>query len=212
MRLPREAMQTTSTPSDARPDRGSTELSPALCDLLEIFIAPGSHCLNVGRGDDEATGSWLLDHGCVCVDVVASQATALPQKDESFDAALLIDVLNQLGEPQWAASELRRVLRPGGVLIVTAPNAAYWRHRLDHSTPRADYPFPGRFRTSSLRHLLLRSGFNMVGVEGQDGAFIRDLPLAGRLSKGRASGPYRVAERFFPSLLGAHVSAFGIRA
>ncbi len=135
MRLPVEAMETISTPSDARTDRRSTQLSPALSDLLQTFVAPGSRCLNVGGSNDEAVavGSWLLDHRCVCVDVAASQATALPQKDKSFHAALLIDVLDELGEPQWAATELRRVLCPGGVLVVTAPNAAYWRQRLDRS-------------------------------------------------------------------------------
>jgi hypothetical protein len=50
------------------------------------------------------------------------------------------------------------------------------------------------------------------GVEGQDGAILRDLPLARVFWKGRASAPYRVAERLFPSLLGLRVGAFAIKA
>jgi SAM-dependent methyltransferase len=211
MPLHGEATASTSTLSDARTDRRRTELSPALCDLLETFIPPGSRCLNVGRASEEAVGAWLLDHGCAHLGVAASQATALPHKDESFDAALLLDVLDQLEEPQGATTELHRVLRPGGVLVVTAPNAAYWRHRLDQATPQADDPGAGTVRPNSLRRLLLQSGFNLVGVQGQEGAFIGELPLAGRLWKGRASRPYRAAERLFPSLLGARVGAFAIR-
>jgi SAM-dependent methyltransferase len=188
-----------------------TELSPALRGLLETFIPAGSRCLNVGRGNGEAMRLWLLAHGCSHVDLDVLRATALPFEDESFDAALLIAVLDQLGDPQRAATELRRVLRPGGVLLVTATNVAYWRHRLGRAAARDHDPQPGGASPSSLRRLLLDGGFSLVGVEGQDGAFIRDLPLAGRLWRGRGSGAYRVAERLFPSLLGSRVGAFAIR-
>jgi hypothetical protein len=50
-----------------------------------------------------------------------------------------------------------------------------------------------------------------VGVEGQDGALVRDLPLAGRFSQGHTSAPYRVAERMLPTLLGAKVGAFAVK-
>jgi SAM-dependent methyltransferase len=197
--------------SNAVADAKPTELSPALRGLLETFIPAGSRCLNVGRGNGEAMGPWLLGHGCSQIDAEVSQATALPFEDESFDAALLIAVLDQLGEPQRAATELRRVLRPGGVLLVTATNVAYWRHRLGRAAARDHDPQPGGASPSSLRRLLLEGGFSLVGVEGQDGAFIRDLPLAGRLWRRRGSGAYRVAERLFPSLLGSRVGAFAIR-
>jgi SAM-dependent methyltransferase len=192
--------------ADARP----TELSPALRGLLETFIPAGSRCLNVGRGNGEAMGPWLLGHGCSQIDAEVWQATALPFEDESFDAALLIAVLDQLGEPQRAATELCRVLRPGGVLLVTATNVAYWRRRLDQVLPGEDTQ-GGAFSPGSLRRMLLEAGFSLVGVEGQDGAIARHLPLAGRFSKGRASTPYRLAERLFPSLLGSRVGAFAIR-
>jgi hypothetical protein len=112
--------------------------------------------------------------------------------------------------PRPAAGELRRVLRPGGVLLVTAANGAYWRHRLDRAAG-AGHRQAAAASPGWLRELLLESGFSLVGIEGQDGAFIRDLPLAGRLWRRRGSGPYRVAERFFPSLLGSSVGAFAIR-
>jgi SAM-dependent methyltransferase len=209
MYLSDEPVDPTSTLSGLGTCPGSTDLSPALRGMLETFVAHGSRCLNMGQGNDAALGSWLLSHGCTQVDLAPSRATVLPHEDESFDAVLLIGVLNQLGEPNWAATELRRVLRPGGVLLVTAMNPAYWRQRLNRSGREDESSWT--VRPSCLRSLLVENGFSLVGVEGQDGAFIRDLPLIGRLSKGRASGPYRVAERFFPALLGAQVGAFAIR-
>ena len=194
-------------PPGARARSGSGELSPALTGLLETFVPTGSCCLNVGHGHHLATQAWLAGHGCRQVDVAPRQATVLPFAGESFDAALLIGVLDQLGDPGRATAELHRVLRPGGVLLVSAANGSYWRNRL----ARAGDPPPDAVSPGSLRRLLLRGGFSLVGVEGQDGAFIRDLPLAGRLWQRRGSAPYRAAERLFPALLGSRVGAFAIR-
>ena len=185
------------------------ELSPAVRGLLQSFVSRGARCLVVGQGN-HAMRSWLHGHGCQPVEVPATQATRLPFGGESFDAALLIGVLHQLVSPDLAALELRRVLRPGGVLLVTATNLSYWRHRLDRATGATDR-LAGGVSPPSLRRLLLQGGFSLVGVEGQDGAFLRDLPFAGRVCHRRGSGPYRVAERFLPSLLGSKVGAFAIR-
>jgi SAM-dependent methyltransferase len=195
----------------AAPVAQGGELSPALHGLLATFVLAGSDCLNVAPATGAAAvGPWLHGHGCRQVEVDPARATALPFADGSFDAALLLGVLERLGEPGRAAVELRRVLRPGGVLLVTAANRSYWRHRLDRAA-RAQEARPDGMSPAALRRLLLESGFSLVGVEGQDGAFIRDLPLAGRLWRRRGSGPYRVAERTFPALLGSRVGAFAVR-
>jgi SAM-dependent methyltransferase len=188
------------------------ELTPALRNLIETVIPSGSHCLNVGRRARAVT-AWLGEHGCTQLTVDESHVPALPFEPECFDAALLIGVLDRLAEPYRAARQLHRVLRPGGVLLATAANDCYWRRRLDrvvggedrHANPSSSYT------PETLRRLLLDAGFNLVGVEGQDGAIVRDLPIAGRFSRGHSSAPYRVAERFLPTLLGSQVGAFAVR-
>jgi SAM-dependent methyltransferase len=185
------------------------ELTPALRNLIETVIPSGSHCLNVGRRA-RPVNVWLGGHGCTHRTVDESQLPALPFESESFDAALLIDVLDRLAEPYRAARQLHRVLRPGGVLLVTAANDCYWRRRLDRVRPGEDRR-SSSYTPGTLRRLLLDAGFNLVGVEGQDGAIVRDLPLAGRFSRGHSSAPYRVAERFLPTLLGSQVGAFAVR-
>jgi SAM-dependent methyltransferase len=189
--------------------RRPRELSPAVRGLLECFVPRGARCLVVGSGN-RPLRSWLLGRGCRLSVVSASRAAALPHEDESFDAALLIGVLDQLVAPDLAAAELRRVLRPGGVLLVTAANLSYWRHRLDRATGVTGWS-SGAVSPQYLRRLLLQGGFTLVGVEGQDGALLRDLPLAGRRCRRGGSGTYRLAERCFPALLGSQVGAFAIR-
>jgi SAM-dependent methyltransferase len=121
----------------ARPRAG--ESSPALTDLLETFVPAGSRCLNVGRGNRLAMRTWLAGHGCRPVDVAPRQATELAFEDESFDAALLIGVLDQLEDVGRAAAELRRVLRPGGVLLVNAANRSYLAGRRWRRSGSAPY-------------------------------------------------------------------------
>lgn len=148
---------------------------------MELFIPTGSRCLHVGQGAGAALAAWLLEHGCGWIDANASETSALPFEDESFDAALLVGTLDEVVEPRRAAAELCRVLRPGGVLLVTAPNTSHWRRRLARAF-HDRHPCRGAFSPASLRCLLLEGGFGMVGVEGP-----------------------------FPWLLGPRVEAFAVR-
>jgi len=52
---------------------------------------------------------------------VAAVAEALPFRDEQFDFAICTQVLEYFPDPQQAASEIRRVLRKGGVAFLSAP-------------------------------------------------------------------------------------------
>ncbi len=47
--------------------------------------------------------------------------------DGTFDLVLCCEVLEHVPHPEKALSELRRVLRPGGVLIASVPREPIWR-------------------------------------------------------------------------------------
>jgi SAM-dependent methyltransferase len=53
-----------------------------------------------------------------------ADGTCLPFRDHSFDAVLLVDILEHTDAPERIVAESRRLLRPGGVAIATVP----WAH------------------------------------------------------------------------------------
>lgn len=80
-----------------------------------------------GDGDTKGlqAGSWDAHH----VDIV-SDITSIPVPSASFDAAMCIEVLEHVPDPKAALRELCRVVRPHGLVIVTAPFAS-----LVHQSP-----------------------------------------------------------------------------
>ena len=71
----------------------------------------------------------------------------LPYDDASFDVVLLVEVIEHLSDHQAALGELSRILKPGGVLILTTPNIMRLNSRLHfllsgyHKTKRRFIPF-----------------------------------------------------------------------
>jgi len=53
-----------------------------------------------------------------------ADASRLPFPDNSFDGVMCIDAFEHFPDPEAAARELRRVLRPGGWLFLSVPNYA----------------------------------------------------------------------------------------
>ncbi len=62
--------------------------------------------------------------------VVASVIDPFPYPDHSFDIIVAKDVLEHVLDPLAVMSEVRRVLRPDGHLVVLIPNQFYWWFRL----------------------------------------------------------------------------------
>ena len=73
-----------------------------------------------------------------------------PVEDASVDLVLATETLEHIPDPAVFLAEARRVLRPGGRLLLTVPFAARW-HYIPH-----DY---WRFTPASLRDLLGTAGF-----------------------------------------------------
>jgi 2-polyprenyl-3-methyl-5-hydroxy-6-metoxy-1,4-benzoquinol methylase len=54
----------------------------------------------------------------------------LPFPAQSFDLITLFEVLEHLPQPHIVLQEIARLLRPGGLLVITVPNVANLRNRL----------------------------------------------------------------------------------
>jgi len=60
--------------------------------------------------------------------LVLGKAERLPFGDNVFNGAIALDLFEQLEKDGEAAAELFRVLRPGGILMVTVPAHPFlWR-------------------------------------------------------------------------------------
>jgi ubiquinone/menaquinone biosynthesis C-methylase UbiE len=86
---------------------------------------------------------------------VRGVATRLPFTDASFDAVTALDVLEHVDD-QAALREMRRVLRPGGTMLITVPAMPWlWSHR------DTEAGHLRRYRRRGLIELLKTSSFEL---------------------------------------------------
>jgi SAM-dependent methyltransferase len=90
---------------------------------LAAAVAPGP-LVGVDLEVHRLAGAWRLaaERGVANARFAAGDIYALPFPDGAFDAAFAHHVLQHLADPPRALRELRRVLRPGGVLGVRDPD------------------------------------------------------------------------------------------
>ncbi len=115
---------------------------PILLDYLEL--EPGERVLDCGCGmgfhllvlaalrdlrlvglDPDAGRLEQAQREVPEAELVEGDAQSLPFADESFDKVLMTEVLEHIPDDRRALAEVRRVLRPGGVLALSVPNSRY---------------------------------------------------------------------------------------
>ncbi len=217
----------------------------SLAALLERHARPGDECLDVGCGRGDGAGTWLAQNTASYLGVDVSDtalqaartkglnvqhiadASELPFADGTFDLAVCIEVLVHLLEPHLAAKEILRVLRPGGRLIATVPNVAYWRRRADLAVlgrwnPLGDNesayrpwrdPHVRFFGRANLRDMLRDAGFDPVVTGGHGASWMADVPGIRSMMKREAPGPIyaRLVHRL-PSVFAHHIHAIGTKS
>jgi ubiquinone/menaquinone biosynthesis C-methylase UbiE len=133
-------------------DAGAGELkNRKYCDHLTYVSQDFCQYLGAGQGHQEEglqTNSWDTSR----IDLV-SDITEIPAPDASFDAVLCSEVLEHVPEPTHALDEFARLLKPGGVLILTAPFAS--------NVHMAPYHFCSGFSKYWYQHHLEQRGFQI---------------------------------------------------
>lgn len=130
-------------------------------DVLEAACGPGRalgylacRVNSIVGGDLTAS---LVDkanrHYAGRIKIVQMDAQAMPWGDRSFDAVILYEALYYLPSVDAFLQEARRVLRPGGLLLLCAPNCEWAEFNPS--------PFSRKYHSASeLRRLLEDAGFS----------------------------------------------------
>lgn len=144
-----------------------------------------------------------------------------PFPDASFDAALLNEVIEHVPDERAALAEARRLLKPGGALVIFAPNRWYpfethgvYRknsdRRLPFYTPFVPYapawvarrlwrPWARNYFPRELRALVREAGFRIERTafvwQTFDGAYSRLMPAPLRLAAKIAQALAPLGER-----------------
>lgn len=103
---------------------GSGKSRPVLLDCgagTGSFAAEMTPTHKVSVMDDHEESLALLRQRFTPDQVVEGSASAMPVADQSVDVLTLLDVLEHVEDDHAALAEIHRVLRPGGVLVLTVP-------------------------------------------------------------------------------------------
>jgi SAM-dependent methyltransferase len=147
-------------------------------------LTDGSRVLDAGAGEgqyahffdkrryvgvDLGVGDAAWDYGRL---QAVADLTALPFRDESFDACISIVTLEHVKEPARALREIARSLKSGARVLLVVPHE--WEV---HQSPH-DY---WRFTRHGIQYLLEEAGFQHIRIEPVGGFF---RLLARRLANG----------------------------
>lgn len=119
-----------------------------------------------------------------------ADALDLPLGRQSFDIIVSFETLEHLPNPQRFLQEALRVLRPGGIMILSTPNRAVVS--AGSSTPFSPY-HAYEPTLEELRSLLTTSGWQIEALHG-----MTHSPAAALLAP-PAQGPYRREEAIRPA-------------
>ena len=200
------------TPLSSGPDRARRQ-ARMLSGILRD-VAGSALILDVGCGDGSALAvaaqyisgqnpphrfaglDWSADalrqaRGCGLNVVRGSVSPRLPVADGAADVVIMSELIEHLVDPDGAVAEVRRVLRPGGSLLLSTPNLAAWYNRgllavgiqpvFSEVSLRGVFGRPGSvvaghlrlFTRRALTEFLAASGFRCVTVTG---ARYHDVP------------------------------------
>jgi|SRR5579859_1923390 len=96
--------------------------------MLEIGIGAGFFLKAAQRAGWQVQGIEISDeaasfaHGRLGLDVVKMPAEQLGFASDRFDVVVMLEVVEHLFEPRRVLEDVYRVLRPGGILILSTPN------------------------------------------------------------------------------------------
>jgi ubiquinone/menaquinone biosynthesis C-methylase UbiE len=124
--------------------------------IEQVLAKKHDRILDVGSGSGHLiNGLSAVSAGCVALDieverlshtceknpdikcVLANVELGLPFKKDSFDCIIASELLEHLNQPKAFYKEVARVLRKGGILVLTTPNFDNLAYKIIRRLPRS---------------------------------------------------------------------------
>jgi len=153
-------------------------------DILRFSHPPGK-ALDVGCGRGEVCVALTqAGYACTGLDMKERLITSLQAQQpkvrwmramtdelermgEQFDVITLYHVLEHVAKPVECLANIKRLLRPGGLLVLEVPNVAGWEARLKgHRWHYYKVDHVNYFRPKDLVRAARLAGLNAVGMRG----------------------------------------------
>lgn len=191
---------------------------PGLRTWLEIGCGTGQVLRAVGAAFPAARlgGSELFVEGLAfarqrvpSAHLMQMDATAIPYAEE-FDAVGAFDVLEHIKDDRGVIAEIRRALKPGGVVVFTVPQHPWlWSHQdvMAHHVRR--------YRRGELEHKLESQGLCVRYTTSFVSLLLPLLLLSRRARPGHTSDPFRelrigsLANRVLGSVMAVEAGLLG---
>ena len=210
--------------------------------LFRKYLGKGKACLDYGCGDAArypglivSLGAGYMGFDVSAVAVKEARLRGLDAKlfrsdnsidapDNSFDVAVCLEVFEHLQDPEFACRDIFRTLKPGGILLLSVPNAAHLAQRLEflftgffnpggsvltaRKAPWRD-PHIRFFSPSVLRRLVRTCGFE-IDMQLGESFSLRHLPYVYRSPRlaavaGAISLPFGWLGKVLPSLFSGRI-------
>ncbi|MBN1552657.1 class I SAM-dependent methyltransferase [bacterium] len=164
-------------------------------NVLELGCATGyvsqlmrqNNCTVTGIELDPEAAAEASKH---CQRVIVgdlNETSLLNSLDQTYDVIVAGDILEHLIDPETILDTLHDHLKPGGYILVSMPNIAFWRMRLDLLMGRFEYQEFGLLDKTHLRFYTVKTFYALARKTGYDvqHTHINDagFPLSGLLSK-----------------------------
>lgn len=124
------------------------------------------------------------------VELVTADLHSLPQPDGTFDVVVCFEAIEHVPDPEPVLDELRRVLRPGGLLVLSTPNRDHYpagnaHHHFEFTPAELSVALTSRFEYVRLhrQHDYIASAIFDDDAFAQDSGLV-ELPAAVKVVSG----------------------------
>lgn len=166
------------------PERTILELGPASGYMTRV-LKEEKKCLVDAIELDPESGAQARPYCRTMIIGSLDAARILEKLPGNYDFIIAADVLEHLKAPEQLLQALKPLLKPNGCLMVSLPNVAYWKIRLQLLLGRFEYTESGIldrthlhfFTRASAARMIQDAGYRLVQVLSAE----PDRPAFGRL-------------------------------